>query len=455
MWRLRLSLIIALFTCLLSIPAFATASPQRGKPSARTRAATVRARAAVLRGTVEPDGSVTRYRFEYAMVAGPRRATARRRTSLRPGWRQVQFTLRGLRPGALYRYRLVASNRYGTAYGRLISLRMARNPTVLGSASSTRSMLWGAELGRQFTGAQPPWDMRPVSDFQRLVGKAPGILPFNIPFIDCSGKCTWFWFPTHQMDAIRTYGAIPMVNWSSMSSPLHVDEPGFKLSEVINGSFDKYIRSFAEAAKAWGHPFYLRFNWEMNGNWFPWAQGANGNRPGQSAAAWRHVHNIFRAVGATNVSWVWCPSITTTNATIPLRELYPGNAYVDWTCLDGYNWGAGAGPHGWQSFDQIFSPSYSQLTGSIAPSKPVMIGEVGSSTRGGSKPAWISDMFSRIASGYGNIRALLWFDVRDANMNWPVESSPGSRRAFATGISNRHYLTNGNAALSGPTIGVP
>ncbi len=213
------------------------------------------------------------------------------------------------------------------------------------------------------------------------------------------------------------------------------------------GSFDTYIRSFAEAAKAWGHPFFLRFNWEMNGNWFPWGEGANGNRPGQSAAAWRHVHNIFRSVGATNVSWVWCPSITTTNATIRLRELYPGNAYVDWTCLDGYNWGAGAGPHGWQSFDQIFSPTYSQLIGSIAPSKPMMIGEVGSSSRGGSKSAWISNMFSRIASSFGTIRALLWFDVRDGKMNWPVESSPGSRRAFATGISNRRYLTNGNAAL--------
>ena len=48
-------------------------------------------------------------------------------------------------------------------------------------------------------------------------------------------------------------------------------------------------------AQEWGHPFFLRFDWEMNGFWFPWSEGVNGNKPGEFVAAWRHVHDIFTA----------------------------------------------------------------------------------------------------------------------------------------------------------------
>ena len=108
---------------------------------------------------------------------------------------------------------------------------------------------------------------------------------------------------------------------------------------MIEGHHDAYIREFAEAAKAWGHPFFLRFNWEMNGNWFPWSEGVNGNQPGEYVAAWRHVHDIFTQVGATNATWVWCPNVDPASKLHDLASLYPGDAYVDWTGLDGYNWG--------------------------------------------------------------------------------------------------------------------
>ena len=90
-------------------------------------------------------------------------------------------------------------------------------------------------------------------------------------------------------------------------APGATTEPDFQLSDVIAGTYDAYIAQFAAEAQDWGHPFFLRFNWEMNGNWFPWSEGVNGNNPGEYVAAWRHVHDIFAAVGATNATWVWCP----------------------------------------------------------------------------------------------------------------------------------------------------
>ena len=75
----------------------------------------------------------------------------------------------------------------------------------------------------------------------------------------------------------------------------------------------------------------------MNGWWRPWSEQANGNHPGEFVAAWRHVVDIFRAQGATNVTWVWCPNIVGPKS--QLTGLYPGDNYTDWVCMDGYNWG--------------------------------------------------------------------------------------------------------------------
>ncbi len=148
---------------------------------------------------------------------------------------------------------------------------------------------------------------------------------------------------------------------------------------MIEGHHDAYIREFAEAAKAWGHPFFLRFNWEMNGNWFRWSEGVNGNQAGEYVAAWRHVHDIFTQVGATNATWVWCPNVDPESKLHDLASLYPGDEYVDWTGLDGYNWGTNpARPDRWRSFDDLFKSTYDRITETIAPGKPLIISEVGS-----------------------------------------------------------------------------
>jgi mannan endo-1,4-beta-mannosidase len=229
-----------------------------------------------------------------------------------------------------------------------------------------------------------------------------------------------------------------------------VEQPDFQLSDVIAGSYDDYIRGFAESARAWGHPFFLRFNWEMNGDWFPWSESANGNAPGEYVAAWRHVHDIFTSVGATNATWAWCPYVDPQGTMQDLASLYPGDEYVDWTCLDGYNWGPAKG--GWKSFDQLYSSTYHQITDTIAPSKPMLIGEIGSTEAGGSKAAWIADALARIPEDYPAIRGLLWFDTVADNMDWPIETSSSASSAFAEGVQDPAYRGNDYAELSAPQV---
>ncbi|TLM74721.1 hypothetical protein FDW81_04725 [Pseudarthrobacter sp. NamB4] len=78
-----------------------------------------------------------------------------------------------------------------------------------------------------------------------------------------------------------------------------------------------------------------------NGNWYPWSEQVNGNSAGDYVAAWRHVHSVVTAAGATNVTWMWNPNLPYWGS-VPLTGLYPGAAYVDAVALDGYNWGNSA-----------------------------------------------------------------------------------------------------------------
>jgi hypothetical protein len=260
------------------------------------------------------------------------------------------------------------------------------------------------------------------------------------------------------MEDIRSHGAIPFFSWSSQSTPSSLNEPDFQLSDVISGRYDDYIRGFAEAAKSWGHPFFLRFNWEMNGNWFPWSEGVNGNQPGEYVAAWRHVHDIFTSVGATNVSWVWCPNVDPGREFGDIAPMYPGDDYVDWTSLDGYNWGTNpVRPARWMTFDQLFSSTYHKIVDTIAPSKPMVIGEVGSTEYGGSKAGWIKEMLHNLPTAYPAIHGLLWFDkfVPGENMDWQLDSSAGATSAFASGIQSPSYVGDNYASLGSGAIPPP
>jgi hypothetical protein len=322
------------------------------------------------------------------------------------------------------------------------------------AAKKPRSLYWGATIGEQITGTAAPWDMTPVKELESVTGKGLSLISFSSTFADCNvSPCFYFRFPADEFDNIREYGAIPFYSWGSQSMPSVLDQPDFQLSDLISGRYDTFIRNWALGAKDWGHPFFLRFDPEMNGFWFSWSEGVNGNQPGEFATAWRHVHDIFTSVGANNATWVWCPNVDTTGHLRDLRSLYPGDSYVDWTCLDGFNWGERRGSPGWYSFSKIYHSTYRLITSKIAPSKPMVIGEIASSDRGGSKATWIKNMLNLVRNRYRKIRGLIWYDVNDRGTHWPLETSSGkAKRAFRAGIRSGAFRPNvyGNLGTGRP-----
>ncbi|MEO7117617.1 MAG: glycosyl hydrolase, partial [Candidatus Limnocylindrales bacterium] len=155
--------------------------------------------------------------------------------------------------------------------------------------------------------------------------------------------------------------------------------------------------------------------------------GVNGNTAADFVPAWRHMVDVARAEGATNVRWVWCPNVAASSRFTPFSQVYPGDGYVDWVCLDGYNWGTSGNNSAWRSFATTFGDSINAL--SSLTDKPMMIGETGSSELGGDKATWIATAYARLLSDFGQVRAVTWFDA-NKETDWRVDSSSSSLAAY-------------------------
>jgi hypothetical protein len=302
---------------------------------------------------------------------------------------------------------------------------------------------WGAYVKGDTYGlaSDPPWDWKAVDLFEQHAGKRMSILHFGQPWYHAGAYQS---FPTGAMERIRTRGYIPLLMWGSWDYCCGPSQPQFKLSTITSGAHDAYLVQWARDAKAWGKPFFLGLDVEMNGWWhYPWSEDLNGNQKGDFVKMWRHVHAIFEMEGATNVTWVWNPNVVVP-ASRPLSRWYPGHEYVDWVAADGYNWGSAGGKQ-WQSFAEVFGYTYDQLQ-ILAPAKPVMIGQFASSEHGGNKANWITDALTeQLPQAFPEIKAVLWFNwnAGDPSLTWPIESSAAAQNAFANGIRSSYY-SDGN-----------
>ncbi len=237
-------------------------------------------------------------------------------------------------------------------------------------------------------------------------------------------------FDAAQARAVAQRGSVPEISWEPWDSRVgpRRPQPRYTLGSIIDGRHDAYIRRFAEAVSHYGKPLRLRFAQEMNGRAYPWSESQNGNTRGQFVKAWRHVHAIFAAAGATNVTWIWSPVA----GTIRGGE-YPGSSQVDVVGLSGFNGGTALFTKRWRPFVVAFGPALDAIH-RLAPDKPVALTEVASAEQGGDKAAWIGGMFAEIRRR-PYIRSLVWFNLRK-EADWRIESSPAAQAAFAEGAAS-------------------
>lgn len=294
-------------------------------------------------------------------------------------------------------------------------------PLVLaaGASASIRLGVYDAEQGE--VGA--PESAQTLDQYAALVGRKPDIV------MDYS-NITEPLLTRTEVTNLSSRGETPLVSWQLYKSGY--SGPTIPLSQVAAGAYDGDLRRAAAEAKEM--PFgeiLIRFGHEMNGNWYGWS-----GDPAAFVAAWRHVVSLFRAEGVTNVKWVWSANVD--NGSYPFGAYFPGDEWVDYTGLDGYNWGtAGVGANRWESLGQVFSSSYKQLT--ELSTKPVIITELSSSEVGGDKAAWIREGFLKtIPQSFPRVNAVVWFD-RNQEENWRIDSSASSLAAYREVVSSSIY----------------
>lgn len=235
-------------------------------------------------------------------------------------------------------------------------------------------------------------------------------------------------FPKKQVMDIIDLGSIPVITWepwltdflsndTNKLRPSSVrDKKG--MTDVANGAYDFYIKNWAEEAKKVRTPIFIRLAHEMNDPYrYPW--GPQNNDAKEFVAAWKHIHNLFKSVGAKNIIWVWAPH----PAYGYFTDYYPGSDYVDYVGTGTLNYGPVVSWGKWWSFDEILGNHYEELA---AFNKPMMLAEFASLSYGGDRNQWYDDALRAIPSKYPQVKILLFFHFDADNtttqqeLNWQI-----------------------------------
>jgi hypothetical protein len=308
-------------------------------------------------------------------------------------------------------------------------------------APNTPTILWGS-LG--------PDSSKIDTALETAVGKTQSLPHLALPWAygrQTDGTPNYAAFPAAMLQPVYARGSLALLDWASWDLTNKPD-PAFALDTVIAGQHDAFVHAWAAAAAAFGNPILLRFDWEFNGDWFPF-----GAQPAKFVAAWRKLRGIFAAEGASNVAWLWCANVGAPagskwpTATDKLMTYYPGDDQVDWTGFDTYNWSSrNGGP--WMTFDQImngysgwFGPTYDALA-KLAPTKPMCVAEFGcwDDPR---KPLWMVDALSRVPTAYPLVRAIEYFNWNEGTGSlWPLTGD--AVKAFAGVLASPVYLAAGD-----------
>lgn len=223
--------------------------------------------------------------------------------------------------------------------------------------------------------------------------------------------------------------------WERGSVPLLMMQPEFSaesvetatvLPEIAAGEHDSKISEWANHCMDWitrgiGKPdrrLYINLAPEMNGDWNFWSPVSNAATEADFVEMWHRVYDIFAdtGLGETDVQWIW--ALDTSTRGVDVSACYPGDAYVDWGGVHGYNW---ADWGGWRDPVDHYDTILEQI--SSITDRPIAFTEFGTSAETSDaydparKDGWIEDAYRYFRER--GVKMACWFNI-DSQADWAV-----------------------------------
>jgi len=261
-----------------------------------------------------------------------------------------------------------------------------------------------------------------IRQFQKDFGKKPYLV---MVFID------WDKFIEDEIIAdVYSSDCVLFVTWEPWYA---AGKKGINYDELLSGKWDKYIMDFANKLKGINRTVLLRFAHEMNGDWYPWSASKIGSR--KYTAVYKHTKNIFDKLSADNVKWVFSVNWEDVPNGNSYMKPYPGNKYVDFIGIDGYNWGNSKSWSRWMSFKDIFNKRCEEAAAHFK--KPIIINEFSSTSSGGNKARWIREAMAEIKT-MKKVRGFVLFNV-NKETDWSFSIEKNSGKELRLQLKNNYF----------------
>jgi mannan endo-1,4-beta-mannosidase len=280
------------------------------------------------------------------------------------------------------------------------------SPSPPRSAHASLPPSLASYLGVFEPGAPPAY--APVADFAAAAGREPTLLGYYSGWAQP--------FDTSFAEMIHQHGVIPFVQ---------IDPTDASIDAIADGTYDDYLRSYADSVRGFDHNVVIGFGHEMNAPWYSW--GYRYVAPSTFVAAWRHIVTLFRDQGADNVTWVWTIQADE-HGTRPIASWWPGAQYVTWVGIDGYYQRPA------DTFASVFGQTINQVRAFT--SEPVLLSETAVGPEAG-QVVKIQDLFRGMAT-YKTL-GLVWFDKAQhggiAHQDWRIEDSLTAEISFKLAVA--------------------
>jgi hypothetical protein len=346
---------------------------------------------------------------------------------------------------------------------RLLARLLLHAAIAVAAIPSTAGAQGQALLGVYY--GNQGWKMDQVQAMEAWQGKRHAVV--NL-FTDwCSRAKTLDNLFNQQLPAIWANGNVPVISWEPYLCSA-ASTPGDVEVRAARGDYDAYLNAWADRMVAFvsgpdrthgtadDRRVYIRLAHEMNGNWYPWGAAVGGNSAAHYISMWVHVRQIFwtKGLGASNVQWIWAVNHEDVGGA-PAEGYYPGDEYVDWIGIDGYNWGTSQSWSSWTPPDAVFGPMLARLRAITA--KPLALTETASSSslRGkvdvAAKSQWITQLFSYATAASTGARMIVWFN-EDKETDWAVFGGSNGDETYRSGRTSYKAYQSYRAAVKAPGL---